>query len=723
MNAAIFWRIFWKEYRAQRAFWISIAVSTLAVELFMLVIPWETEVQRIQALFATAFGLAAAYALGSGATLFATEREAETYDFLRALPVKPLEVFAGKVAFALASTAALFLTAWTLALALAGGLPEPRFHQQIWAVCGLGGLDFLVWGVLFSLLLKRPLMAAIFAGICAPNMLALIMTMNFDPRIVPGGLLVALLTVVDIALATRWFRERLFIRARTRSAQSPDFSEIQSALRPRLSEEQIEAIFDRYLPWRLRAERATEATGSASNSSPSASTMLGGLLWQEWRQSAVMTAALIIMLLPTILCLLMAWLSWGKPANVEPWSDDLLPALVYAGLSVTLLGSSLFLADQMGCRFRFLAEHGIPPRLVWLSRQIRGVVILLLVLLLVLPPMVGLIAAHHPSENLLFGIECVVGFAIVAYACGQFCSMTIRSGIVAATSGTVLTFLLCGWTAIMYFFGLSWLWSVAPLPLAFLVATWLHAPNWLLERKTWRTWLRPALVVAVSTLAIVVAIPLVRVYEIPLVSPGFDVAELTRPVSAEEKETLAIYERAIELEQRAADGGKTPADEPARRKAEEQAVTLALEASRRPLSASYLDLDAAPNPCKEISLADLVLANGKRLQSAGKLDAALDHYMAAVRIALHVRRGYPWLASAQKFEIRVCEQLTNWAAQSGQKPQQVLAALRTMEKQSRNPLTCCDDIKNYGSSGFRCKLDGRPRWSPAFRRNRPGNAA
>ena len=31
--------------------------------------------------------------------------------------------------------------------------------------------------------------------------------------------------------------------------------------------------------------------------------------------------------------------------------------------------------------------------------------------------------------------------------------------------------------------------------------------------------------------------------------------------------------------------------------------------------------------------------------------------------------------------------------------------------------------KKFGSSGFRCKLDGRPRWSPAFRRNRPGNAA
>ena len=97
--------------------------------------------------------------------------------------------------------------------------------------------------------------------------------------------------------------------------------------------------------------------------------------------------------------------------------------------------------------------------------------------------------------------------------------MVFRSGIVAVAFGTVLTFLLCGWAALMYMLGLSWLWSVAPLPLAFLVTTWLHAPDWLLERKTWRARLCPALVVAVPALAILVAIPLVRVYEIPLVEP------------------------------------------------------------------------------------------------------------------------------------------------------------------------------------------------------------
>ena len=254
MNATIFWRIFWKEYRAQRAFWISMALLTLVVELFLLVGPWNTEAERIQVMFAAALVFAAFYAMGSGATLFATEREAETYEFLRALPVTPLKAFAGKVAFALASTAALFGLAWTLAAALARKLPDPLFHQRIWEICGLGGIELLAWGIFFSLLLKRPLLAAIFAAtgmsfvagiLCGESYQDMDMHVDLVRRSVPARLMIlALVTMVDIGLAVRWFRGRWFSPARP-----------QSPRHPRLSEEQIEAIFDRLLPWRLREER------------------------------------------------------------------------------------------------------------------------------------------------------------------------------------------------------------------------------------------------------------------------------------------------------------------------------------------------------------------------------------------------------------------------------------------------------------------------------------
>ena len=207
-----------------------------------------------------------------------------------------------------------------------------------------------------------------------------------------------------------------------------------------------------------------------------------------------------------------------------------------------LLGASLFLADQTGCRFRFLAEHGISPRLVWLSRQIRGLSVLLLGLLLILLLVIGVIATERgePSqEGIAMAMECLLGFAVVAYACGQLCSMGIRSGLLAVAFGTILTVIVCAWAAIMYWLCLSWVWSVAPLPLAFLAFTWLNAPNWLAEPKSWRTRLHLALVIASPVALILAAVPLVRVYEVPLTGPGFDVAELTRPVTAEDKETLA----------------------------------------------------------------------------------------------------------------------------------------------------------------------------------------
>ncbi|MGO9112177.1 MAG: ABC transporter permease [Thermoguttaceae bacterium] len=671
MNATIFGRILWKEYRTQRSFWISMAVLTLVIEVVLRVLPWDNEVEagRIALMLIMAVVFAALYGLGSGATLFATEREVGTYDFLQALPAKPLVVFAGKVVFTLASTVAIFLVAWTLALTFAGRLPTPRFPWQTWQMWilfgGLAGAELIAWGILFSLLLKRTLVAAILAGIVMSilYLLSLVFVAGSNSgtmpgRTIPGRMFIlAFVTVADVALASRWFRERWFSPAQT-----------------------------------------AEATGWALDRSPFARTMLGRLVWQELRQSAAMTAALFTMLLPTVLVLWTEWIFGIRPQSGGHWFEYSLAPLTAASFLIpSLLGASVFLADQMGCRFRFLAEHGIPPRLVWLSRQIHGLVLMLLGLLLVLPPVVGLNATRHAPDDMLSS-QWLLGFVALGYACGQLCSMAFRSGIMAAAVGTILTYLLCLWAGTMYMFGLSWLWTVAPLPLAFIVITWLHAPDWLVERTTWRARLRPALVVAVPALAILAAIPLVRIYEIPLVKPGFDVQELTRPVSPEQRETLALYERAVKLLRQAdrTEGTPAAANESERQKAKEQAMTLALEASRRPLPGFCLDPLAAPDPTDEISLAQMVLDSAKPLEAGGRLDAALDRYVAAAHIAMHARQRWPGLDGPTLCEIRICEQLMQWAAQSGQKPQRLLEALRTIDKLWRNPPTYCGYTqKNY----------------------------
>jgi len=690
MNATMFWRILWKEYRAQRAFWISMIVLTPLVQALLrlsyrLYHSGAPAQEPVHVLFAVGMMFAAIYALGSGATLFASERETETYDFLRGLPVKPLLVFAAKVVFALASTTVVFLLAWTAALALVHKLPVAPIHGEIWALFGLGGVELLAWGILFSLLLKRPLVAIVCAATASSIVIG---TLNSnlegwrpfaDLKSQPFVrlLIVAIVTAADIALATRWFRERLLFSAR------------------------------------LQRQRSHEASDLDMDRPPSPATMLGRLVWQEFRASAAMSAALVAM--PLLLLLLFSagpWLRARQPTG--SWFDIFMSVgVIAAALSAPLLGSTVFLADQTGCRFRFLAERGMPPRLVWLSRQIRGSSIMLLGMLLALLvwlPTLARLYEKNDIGNLVAVVGNCAGFVLAAYACGQLFSMVFRSGVLAMTFGTVLTYLLCGWAAIMYWFGLSWLWTVAPLLLAMLVATWLHAPNWLLERETRWARLPPALVIAVPALAILVAIPPVRIYEIPLVGPGFDVAELTRPISPQEQETLTLYNRAAGLLYK--DMPQPPPgsrvimlpgpDTPARRKAEEQALALAMEASRRPLPEAYSAPGAMPDPGAEFDLADFVFASGKRLQAEGKLDAALERYLAADRIAMHAGPRAQAFDRVQGQEIEVCRELVHWAAQRGQNSQRVLEALRAVEKQWRNPPLYSDCLKHryLGNLGY-----------------------
>ena len=97
MNRSIFWRLVWKEYRLQRALWIAMAVLTVLAQ-FAVVAYESCQLQLGMApLYLIAVALPSLYALGCGATLFAGEHEADTYEFQRSLPVHALSVFVGKI--------------------------------------------------------------------------------------------------------------------------------------------------------------------------------------------------------------------------------------------------------------------------------------------------------------------------------------------------------------------------------------------------------------------------------------------------------------------------------------------------------------------------------------------------------------------------------------------------------------------------------------------------
>jgi hypothetical protein len=152
------WRLVWKEYRAQRSFWLAIAGTAVGL---MLLILWllAHEDERLDAVWGVALVLPLFYALGSAAVVFASETEEGTTDLLRIMPTRSSHVFLGKVAYSLVSTAALCLCLLVAAGLLTLGQAIPKLDRNvIWASAAFV-MQTLSWGFVFSALCRKVLTA------------------------------------------------------------------------------------------------------------------------------------------------------------------------------------------------------------------------------------------------------------------------------------------------------------------------------------------------------------------------------------------------------------------------------------------------------------------------------------------------------------------------------------------------------------------------------------
>ncbi len=161
MNPHVFWRMVWKEYRCMRVFWLTLALITVVLQAMVV---WSDNGTPSEAVFVLAAMLTACYGLGCGGTAFAGERESGTYGYLRSLPVTSISIFWGKLFYAVGSTALLSVFLW-----LAGctycwlrELPAATYQSLMWG-SGLRTLELMLWAVLFSLLIARPLWAVVLA--------------------------------------------------------------------------------------------------------------------------------------------------------------------------------------------------------------------------------------------------------------------------------------------------------------------------------------------------------------------------------------------------------------------------------------------------------------------------------------------------------------------------------------------------------------------------------
>lgn len=657
MNHTAFWRLAWKEYRLQRGFWLAMLAGVVLADLAILGCMHWRLVESTDAFFWAALGIGTFYAVGCGGTLFAAEHEAETYPFQQALPVPAIRLFAAKIAYAVVSTAAMLVAVWLAAALISGWrLPAPQEHRALWGIWGVGAAEFLAWGVFFSLLSARPLVAVILAVACTSLGVELVRSggaaswgmESYVAAIPMRAAVVGLLWVVNLWLGWRWFRE----------PHGPSHPAAEDS-------------------W--REENDAELSGAAWADIP-ANTEFGRLLWHHARQSAPLLLTFIALVCPLALARLLMRLD---PTGFTQWLGQTfwpLSASCFAAVFLIppLMGACVFLADQSRGMYRFLAERGVAPKYVWLSRQVVWFV----------PLAAGTLAVAAPVQaEELEWTGLVLGYVMLAYTCGQFFSMFFRSGVLAAGFGIASTVGLCQWALLMHQVHMSWWWSVAPIPFALIACTWLRTSDWLVERTGVRAYARACWPLALAVVPILAAVPAVRVLEIPKVNPGFGPDEYTRSVTAEAEAALATYRRAVELmrpppglaagaDPRISAGGPLTREEIAWLEANREVVSMVVEASRRSDCDFFTPLSPFDLPRQIVRLAGLVFLSGRQLEAEGNADAALERYLSVLRVAGHLRRRAASPENADAVELWIDEYLPYWASRPGQTPHRVLAAVR-----------------------------------------------
>ena len=711
MFAGATWRIAWKEYRTQRPLWLAIAVLAVLVQLGVQIAATVSgQAISEQVLFAIAMVATAVYALGCGATLYATERETGTFEFQRGLPLAWRPLLAGKAGFGAVSVVALALLLWSVTIALAGGrLPSWRDGGELWGGGLLAAWEVYAWSLLFSLLLDRPLLAAVL-GVLVPSAfvhVAAPAVVGFDYQsvgfrhylaLVPWRVgIVLAVCVADIRLARRWLCE-------TGPSGGPQAD----------------------TPGRRRTEVHPTAapTGKhwADVAEAAAATRLRGgfwrLVWQHWYQARCTIGAISLAYIAAIVLSLQA----DRPSS---WNDIPLVWLVPAA---ALWGVALFVGDQRRRAYRYFAERGVRPRLVWLSRQVLGAAPLIVwmavaVVFWALCPQSerGQTRWPPPKIDPWFAGGAICG-ALLAYTAGQACSMFFRSAILAFVGTVFSSLVLVYWLVLMRAAEISWWWSVLPIPVVLLAATWRRAPDWILDRTGWAARRRLAVTLAGPAAVLAAAVMLVRIYEIPWVEPGFDVDEFLAPPTAEQLETLGLYQRAaasargMSRDIPAASSSpsavservETPEptlDEQRRWAAENgEVIALLLEASRRPPCGIWDPAGGQWRVAGGFHLLDeLLLASAAALVADGKLDEAWERYVAALRIANEERlRGCAGsFYSGDRIEEEVCGRLPAWASHPQQTSDRIKAAIRELERLSRDVPSATSIIKDTYVEGVR----------------------
>jgi hypothetical protein len=683
------WRLVWKEYRAQRSFWLAIAGCAIGL---MFLFKWLLRGRDgLDAPWVIALSLPLFFALGSSAVAFASEREEGTIDLLRILAARTSRVFLGKVAVSLAGTVAM----WALLLAIAWiatwGQTYPAGTGILLSRDGIMTaaltMQLLAWGFVFSLSCRKVLTAVCLTGVVSPLSAALAFELVQSPPL-SGANSVALVLCVPPLLALAYL-----LTARLMSGRSWNIS------LPRLKRR------------RKIAADALERLAGVRETAPVWRRTFTRLLWVEFRNLVSVGHILWITGLLVGVFIPLQNVSGPNPAS----------AMMGVVLSSLLTGVWTFHAEG-GKRTRFLADHGLSPTAIWLTKQVVSVLLLIVVAV----PFLAGVAVANQNEIKLFRLPSssvyhsdvpgasAVGFAAtlvcLGYAVGQFASMLIRRSVTAAFIGAVLYAVLGSWTWLMFEFRVPLLVSAVPVLLILLATTFVWSRHWLLEQATWRSWRRLALALGAALAAAWGVIGLFRIYEVPHPAILGNIAALRefqgRPITAEEAATADLYRQALRGIKWDSAGSvgiasflktETPVswEQTAPQKRQwldlnRDVLRTCLAATERPNAAFndptllVEDLKQGASSPRELTLLPLlVLLSARELESQGNLDEALNRYVAALRLSRHIanRGSMEHWVDGIVIEEMVVRWIPAWSDHPDQTPERMEAGFSRIHQE------------------------------------------
>ena len=507
---------------------MQVAYSTMA---HFTAVPLTGEAMLIIAIICTALYAGAATALA-----YSTEHADGTFIFLRKMPISLATLAGGKIGWALCGTLLVLIGNVSLAAVWLASLGGSDF-DRIWLAWGLGIAEAFVWGLFWSTRCRSQVNALIAGYVCASVTASgitllyytfvashesdtMLMYMTVAPYRCGAIVLVGLIALWG---TFRWFH-----------------FETKVATDSRFSLQNLRLGYPQRVQYPFLA-----------------------LIHHHMRHaSLIYHLGIFCMVMFSLGVFVFAVLDrvFGTRSLLEHFQVFYLwigAVICVAGM--VLFWSTIFGHDQKNDSYRFLSRIGIPEGAVWWSRMLPALffyasVIIIPAFLMVAAFLLYVLqggfhdyALQRFTNEIVTALQASFTVWLVPMAVGAYISISLRSQMVAISLVPAAALTLLGWAYLLYvLFAASPLWTTVPIGIALLVASRMRATYWLRETFSWRSRLIPLVPVFATVLAIMVALPLVRIYSVPYVSwqkidAYFDQVDSARTQSPEKRKALLQY--------------------------------------------------------------------------------------------------------------------------------------------------------------------------------------